>query len=253
MTSIPNKVTEGQEEQGSFLRRHGQKLVGAAFWLALIGGYWWYTNQNDMTVRDSAEQLAVFLTTSALGPVLYVVLYVIRPLIFFPATIITVIGGFLFGPVAGIIYTVIGSNSSAMLAYVVGHYFGRGLLDSEEGESLIARYAGRMRRNSFESVLIMRLLFLPYDLVHYVAGFLRVDWKAFLLATAIGSIPGTISFVLLGTSFGTLDSLLNGELSVNPLALGASVGLILGSLLISRLVRRREQQRRKADADGVVD
>lgn len=252
MTTISGEEQMLEKEDPSFLRKHGQKLGAVFFWAVLLGLYWWYTSQNDMSVWDSAERLALFLTTSGFGPVLYVGLYVLRPLIFFPATVITVIGGFLFGPVAGIIYTVIGSNSSAMLAYVVGHYFGRGLLDSEEGENLLERYAGRMRRNSFESVLIMRLLFLPYDLVHYVAGFLGVDWKAFLLATAIGSIPGTISFVLLGTSFGTLDSLLNGELSINPVALGLSVALIVVSLVISRLLRRRERQR-KADGGGVVD
>lgn len=49
--------------------------------------------------------------------------------------------------------------------------------------------------NSFETVLIMRFIFLPYDLVNYLAGILRIDLKAFILATLLGSIPGTIAFV----------------------------------------------------------
>jgi uncharacterized membrane protein YdjX (TVP38/TMEM64 family) len=127
-----------------------------------------------------------------------------------------------------------------MLAYGVGRYFGQGMLDAEQSSGLIQKYARQMRENSFEAVLIMRLIFLPYDLVHYIAGFLKIDWRAFLLATIIGSIPGTISIVLLGASFGTLDELLTGEISLNPTALVISVALIVVSIAISRLLKRRE-------------
>ena len=46
-----------------------------------------------------------------------------------------------------------------------------------------------------------RLLFLPFDPVNYISGFLKVDVKAFLLATAIGILPGTAVFVYAGTAF----------------------------------------------------
>ncbi len=226
-------------EKTSFWRAHGVKLIALLFWISLIGGYWLYARANDLSVTDSIRQLADLLTGTAWGPVIYIIIYVLRPLIFFPATLVTVLSGFLFGPI-GILYTILGSNSSALLAFFVGQYFGKGLLDSEETAGLMQRYAQRMRQNSFETVLLMRLLFLPYDLVHYVAGFLRIDWKAFILATIIGSVPGTISFVLLGTSFGTLDELLRGNLQVNPWALGLSIALIIGSIALSRFLKRRE-------------
>jgi uncharacterized membrane protein YdjX (TVP38/TMEM64 family) len=98
-----------------------------------------------------------------------------------------------------------------------------------------------MRRNSFETVLIMRFIFLPYDLVNYLAGFLRIDWKAYLLATALGSIPGTVSFVLFGASF---DGDFSGGLpSVDPRALAASVTIFLISIGLSRYFKSREKRR----------
>ncbi len=105
---------------------------------------------------------------------------------------------------------------------------------------LIQKYTKRMRQNSFETVLIMRLLFLPYDLVNYAAGFLKIKWQPFILATAIGSIPGTISFVLFGSSFGTLDELVAGDVQVNPVTLALSIALILVSIGLSRFIKRRE-------------
>ena len=222
-----------------WLRKHGAKLVALLFWVAVVGGYYLYARQNGLTLDDAVTSIADFLTNSIYGPLLYILLYALRPLFFFPATILTLLGGFLFGPI-GIIYTIIGSNASAMVAYGVGRYFGEGMLEGEDDAGVIQRYAQRMRDNSFETVLLMRLVFLPYDLVNYAAGFLRIDWKAFLAATAIGSLPGTVSFVLLGASFGTLDELLAGNIQVNPVTLVISVVIIGISLILSRVIKRRE-------------
>lgn len=233
-------VSSTMDKKKSFWQTHGTKLVALAFWLALLGGYWWYARANALTPAESLQLLATFLTGSVLGGLAYVVIYVLRPLLFFPATLLTLLGGFLFGPILGIFYTIIGSNGSALAAYFVARFLGQDLLQDKEGsQGFISRYARQMRDNSFETVLLMRLIFLPYDLVHYVAGFLRIDWRAFILATAIGSVPGTISFVLLGSSFGTLDELAAGQVSVNPWALGLSIVLIVGSLIVSRILRRR--------------
>ncbi|MFQ5561079.1 MAG: hypothetical protein ACE5FU_10915, partial [Nitrospinota bacterium] len=40
------------------------------------------------------------------GPVLYILLYAIRPVIFFPALFLTILSGALFGLWGGIVYTV---------------------------------------------------------------------------------------------------------------------------------------------------
>jgi uncharacterized membrane protein YdjX (TVP38/TMEM64 family) len=233
-------VSSAMDERKSFWQAHGAKLVALAFWLVLLGGYWWYARANALTPAESLQPLGAFLTGSVVGGLVYVLVYVLRPLIFFPATLLTLLGGFLFGPVWGVIYVVVGSNGSALAAYFVARFFGQDLLlEKEDSQGFINRYARQMRDNSFETVLIMRLIFLPYDLVHYVAGFLRIDWRAFILATAIGSIPGTISFVLLGSSFGTLEELAAGQVQVNPWALGLSIVLIVGSLIMSRILRRR--------------
>lgn len=228
-----------REEQNSFLQQHGTKLLALLFWGVLVGGYYLYANANDLTLADSLQLIVDFLTASLLGPVFYMVIYAIRPLIFFPATILTLLGGFLFGPI-GIVWTIIGSNASALVAYTVGRYFGTGVLEGEEETNVIQKYTKRMRQNSFETVLIMRLLFLPYDLVNYAAGFLKIKWQPFILATAIGSIPGTISFVLFGSSFGTLDELVAGDVQVNPVTLALSIALILVSIGLSRFIKRRE-------------
>jgi len=171
----------------------------------------------------------------------YIGVYLARPVVLFPASILTVVGGLLFGPVAGVLVVVVAANASAMLAYGIGRLLGRapGRDDSadEAEQSLARRWSGRMRDNSFETVLIMRLLFLPYDLVNYLSGILRLAWLPFLVATALGSLPGTVSFVLLGASLDDLDDGLGG---IDPVTLGASLTIFVVSLLVARLLRRRQ-------------
>lgn len=237
-----NKVIDANLKEPSlpgWWRRHGTKVATLGFWVLVVGGYYLYARQNDLTFNDAVVTVADFLTDSVYGPLLYMVLYALRPLFFFPATILTLLGGFLFGPI-GIIYTIIGSNASAMVAYSIGRYFGGDFLARDKHSGIINRYARRMRENSFETVLIMHLVFLPYELVNYAAGFMQINWKAFLAGTAIGSVAATISIVLLGASFGTAEELLAGEIRLNPVMLLSSFLLIGGSIALSRFIQRRQ-------------
>ena len=168
---------------------------------------------------------------------MYIGIYTLRPVVLFPATLLTLAGGALFGAVWGIVYTIIGANLGATLAYFIGYFFGQNALESDaEDAGRLQRWTQRMRENSFETVLTMRFIFLPYDLVNYLAGFLRINYGAFIFATILGSLPGTLSFVLLGASTG-----LNAEGGgFNPWVLVASVVIFVASLTLSRLLKRRK-------------
>nr|MBA2344559.1 hypothetical protein [Rubrobacter sp.] len=93
--------------------------------------------------------------------------------------------------------------------------------------------------NGFETVLLMCLVYAPLDLVGMMAGFLRIRWKSFALATALGLIPATLSWVLFGASIET--DLTGGRPEINPLMLLASLVLLAGSLSLSRYLRRRNR------------
>jgi len=52
----------------------------------------------------------------------------------------------------------------------------------------------------------------------------------------------TISVVMMGASFGTIEELLAGDVHINSTTLITSVLLIVGSVAISRYLRKREEQ-----------
>jgi uncharacterized membrane protein YdjX (TVP38/TMEM64 family) len=250
----PGSVSDTNGETtmpASFLSRHWQKLAAAGLWLAMIGGAYAYINANNLSLGEALQQL-IRLMQTPIGPLIYLLLYAIRPLLFFSAIVLTVSAGAIFGPVLGVIYTVIAANTSATIAYMLGRFFGNDVIDESKSEGLVQSYAGRMRRNSFETILIMRFIFLPYDLVNYLAGFLKIRYTPFILATILGSIPGTITFVLAGAAV-SLDSILVGDFrpEFNPWSLFASAVIFVASLAFSRYLKQRETRRDAATAtDG---
>ncbi|MEM7133718.1 MAG: TVP38/TMEM64 family protein [Chloroflexota bacterium] len=235
-------TTEGNQKihaLSAALSRHRQKLAVLTFWAILVATYLSYTSANGLTPLAALRQILNLTQNSDFGPLLFITIFTIRPLIFFSAVLLTIVGGFLFGPFWGALYAILGSNASALAAYVIGRYFGAGFIKTDDNRNgIMQRYAKRMHENSFETVLIMRFVFLPFDLVNYLGGLLRLDWKAFLLATAIGSVPGILSFTLFGAS---IDSLDGGLPNVDWTTLIAGIFLLMISLLVSRYVKNRER------------
>ena len=231
----------------SFLQQHGQKIVAALFWLILIGGYTYYYQTNHLTTETAILEI-VDLLSSPWGPLIYIFIYTVRPLIFFSAAVLTIASGSIFGAGSyinlglAVLYTVVGSNLSATVAYLVGHFFGEGLIkEAKEGDAtVVQRYAERMRKNSFETILIMRFIFLPYDLVNYLAGILRINWKSFIFATILGSIPGTIAFVSFGASIDVKQLARGDTPEFDPWVLLFGGIILIVSILISRFFKRRE-------------
>ena len=227
-------------EKSSFStkRKNTIRIVALIFWLMVFASYQIFAIRNDLSPAQVVQSLLQFMVGSFWGPLVFILVYSIRPLVLFPSSLLTLAGGFLFGPVMGIAYTIIASNISATIAFFIGRYFGEGLIKSDSTSSLIQKYARRMREASFETVIVMRFIFLPYDLVNYLAGFLGIRWLPFILASILGSIPGTISFVLAGASVEYFDG---GFPRLNPTTLAISFFIFISSLLLSRIFRKKER------------
>jgi uncharacterized membrane protein YdjX (TVP38/TMEM64 family) len=232
-------LSAGQERRSSTVVWLQRGAV-AAIWISVIVAWQIHQSSNGLSATETAQRFIDTVGASWWGVFAYVLVYLARPIVLFPASILTIVGGILFGPVVGVLVVVIAANASAMIAYGVGRLLGRppGAHDeTDDTTSFVRRWSNRMREHSFETVLIMRLLFLPYDLVNYVSGILRLRWLPFLLATALGSLPGTVSFVLLGASIDRVDEGLGG---IDPAILVASVVIFVVSLVLARLLRRRQ-------------
>ncbi len=178
------------------------KLILFLCWMAIfiVLGLVFY--KQGITLSDLHMATKSFIEDSGMwGPIIYIMIYSFRSLVFFPASLLTAMAGLLFGPLIGIFSTVIGENISANISFMVGRYFGHGVL-KRLGTNIkwIPLMECQIRENGFISVLTMRLIYLPFDLVGYGSGACEIKHKDFALATAIGTIPGLVTFVYLGSA-----------------------------------------------------
>jgi uncharacterized membrane protein YdjX (TVP38/TMEM64 family) len=136
------------------------------------------------------------------GPVVYIAMYSIRPLLLFPAIILTLAGGLAFGPWWGTFYVVVGGAMGACLCFAIAR-----LLGSKKSQKYIGKYSqlqlfeNQLEVNGFRTILLMRLVpIFPYDPVSYLAGLSKIRFQDYALATIIGMIPGAFAYNVLGYS-----------------------------------------------------
>ena len=223
-------------------KRYRRRLVVLLVWLGLIVLYWQGTRESAPTLADKVRLLASYFTLGGWGPLLYIVVYIVQPLVFFPSFVMTIAGGLLYGPVWGMIYTIVGANGAASLSYLTGRLLGADVEEWVDSNDTIAYYLDGLRTNTFETILTLSLLHAPFDLVNYLSGVLRLRWRPFALATAIGTIPGGLPFILFGDSLGSIDALTAGRPEIDWWMLALSLVVAAVAFLASWVLRRRNAQ-----------
>ncbi len=188
-----------------------------------------------VTPLDIIRTVGGKLSRSAFGPLYFLLLFCLRPFVFFPATAMCIAGGAVFGTWWGIFYTVLGANLGACLAYALGRLVASETGKTEESAYGLQKYLEGLRHEPFFTTLNLRLLLFPYDILNFAGGFLRLRFWPFLAGTVVGATPGMVAMVLFGASTGFAREMPE----LDPTLLGLSVCLFLGSLGLSRWMKGR--------------
>lgn len=219
----------------NFSIKNYKKIFGG-IWLVLliILVVWitWYLRAHVMSLKDLLLMIredlkSVLMDHMVVAPLVYIVIYVIRPLVFFPTSILTPLSSIVFGPFLGWIYTFIGENIAASVAFLVARYFGGDLVSRFKKLQLIDT---ELREHGLRTVIFLRLVPLfPFDVVNFGLGLTSVRWRTYIIGTAIGVLPGLTAYIFLGAS------LLSGMYIVPTIVI-----FVLLSLLATYLRKRNK-------------
>jgi pyruvate/2-oxoglutarate dehydrogenase complex dihydrolipoamide dehydrogenase (E3) component/uncharacterized membrane protein YdjX (TVP38/TMEM64 family) len=215
------------------------KIILASVWIAALWYLYSWQQMNGVTPTETAFGIFDFIALTAWGPIIYVVAYAVRPLTFFPGTVLTILSGVVFGFYTGILLTIIAANISAAIAYGVGRFFGK---DLKLEDGFIGNWVTALRENTFTAMLTMRLIFLPFDGVSYFAGILKTKFVPYLTATFLGTLLGIATFVAIGASLDVESFRQNGITAdvIDIRFIITSVTIFVASLVTSRLMKRRK-------------
>ncbi|MEO3874737.1 TVP38/TMEM64 family protein [Nonomuraea sp. B12E4] len=145
----------------------------------------------------------------ALGPWFPLVFFVAHALVTvaLPRTPFALSAGFLFGPVMGVAIAISATTVSAALAFLLVRAIGRDAVTPRLTHPAVAEINRRLARRGWLAVGSLRLIGpVPFPLVNFCAGVSSIRFLPFLIATAIGVVPGTIAVVILGDALtGRID------------------------------------------------
>lgn len=178
------------------------------------------------------------------GPLLYIGVYILRPLILFPAGVLSATAGVIWGPWIGFLYLQVAANLSSTLEFLIARYFARSAIQRYlKGKFL--RLDEKIERHGFLTVLLIRLIpNVAWDVQNLSLGLSGVKFRHYFLATLIGIMPGSFAFVFFGASL--IKVLFNPK---NFWIIGVAI-LIFGTIYFLQKFLRKSPLSNKSQSSG---
>lgn len=167
-------------------------LVWRREWLVWL----WQLYSGDSMVQV-AEYLRGFgIWTPIVSLLLMMAQTVVAPL---PGSLIAAANGVVFGIWWGTLLSWLGGLLGGSLAFVLARWLGRDAVARLLRGAQLDATKQLGEREGFWVVLVARLVpLVSFDLISYLAGLSTMSYPQFLLATAIGMLPGTFAWTVLG-------------------------------------------------------
>ncbi|WP_339240107.1 TVP38/TMEM64 family protein [Bacillus sp. FSL P4-0322] len=174
-------------------------------WLLFLGigifaaALWWLNKQHlQLAPKDVKNWVLQF---GMLAPFVFLFLSLFRPFVLVPITVFSLAAGLAFGSVLGTIYALIGATAGATGSFMIASTFRAKKKETESNSRKLKAVTSRIQEHGFLYILLLRIAPIHFDFVSYAAAASRANYRAFVTATFLGLIPGTIALNVLSSSF----------------------------------------------------
>lgn len=169
----------------------------------------------------------------ALAPIIYMLFYTLAPALFLPGLPITIVGGILFGPFWGVVYTITSATAGACIAFLISRYIARGWIEEKLRSPRWRQLDEGVEKHGWKIVAFTRLIPLfPFNLLNYAFGLTKITFLHYAIATFLCMLPACIAFIVFSSS---LLDLVRGRISPTFII---GLGLILLISIAPALYKR---------------
>lgn len=180
----------------------------------------------------------------ALGPMVFIVGYVVAAVVGIPGSLLTLAAGAIFGLGAGVAYVFVGATLGATAAFLVARYVARGFVERRlAGNARFRALDHAIAQNGRKIVFLLRLSpIFPFSLLNYALGLSQVRLLDYVVAS-VGMLPGTVLYVYYGKLAGDVAAVAGSSAPTRDagyytvLALGL-LATIAVTTLVTRVARR---------------
>ncbi len=165
------------------------------------------------------------------APLAVIVLMIVHSFIPFPAEIVAICAGAVFGTITGAALVWVGAMAGAVLSFWLARRLGRDWLRARLSPERAARLDRFTEDRGAMALLIARFVpLIAFNLINYAAGLTRVRLTTFAWTTALGILPLTLLSTWLGTRMKDMSW---------PLLLAVSAGAVTVTWAGHAMAQRR--------------
>ena len=178
------------------------------------------------SIKEKQTDLAMYYqNNSVLVSFVFAFIYISVTAFSLPiSTILTLLGGALFGFVHGLIIISFSSTIGATLAFLMARNLFRDWVQKNHGVYLTKINKGFEKEGAFYLFALRLVPIFPFFLVNLVSSLLPIKTWTFYWVSQVGMLAGTVVYVFAGTQLGKLTSL-SGILSPKLLFTFTVLGL----------------------------
>ena len=190
-------------------------------------------------IKDKEQLKTLIESFGILAPLSYILLYCIVTVTTISTLPLSLAGGVLFGPVYGIIYTMIGASLGMMSSFLIARYIAKDFIERKFSNLQIFKKINEGVKKDGPFILaVTRLLpIFPFGIQNYLYGLTSINFFKYTVFSIIFILPGTSVFVLLA-----------GAISAGNTKDAAKISLIaslifLALTIITRVIQNKIKNR----------
>jgi uncharacterized membrane protein YdjX (TVP38/TMEM64 family) len=194
-----------------------------------------------------AELRDLIHSLGAIGPIVFILIYVGATVAALPGLAITIAAGTIFGSVVGVIVVSIGSTIGASLAFLIARYFARDATEKWlSSRQTFKKIDNLTQQHGAIIVAIVRLVPLfPFNLVNYGLGLTNVRFWTYVIWSWLCMLPGTILYVV-GTD-AVIQAIVSKRVPWTLVSIVIGVAILL--VMLVRVARRRLLEEKKSESN----
>ncbi len=171
------------------------------------------------------------------GWIAFVLIYIAATVLFLPASLLTLLGGFLFGPVIGTLLNLTGATIGSSIAFLIARFTDGGWIRSKAGNK-IGSLMDKVDEEGWRAIAFVRLVPLfPFNLLNYALGLSKIPFVQYLLTSIICMAPATAAYTFFGHTFGLAFS--SDDAPLLPY-FAAGLVLIAVMIIVTRMITKRK-------------
>ena len=170
-------------------------------WILIIWLSIWFYRTSGLSFSEFLFMIYSFLQDNIILWILtFLAIYLLRPLLFLPATPFEFVAAVVYWAWA-ILIIILSLSVSLTVNYLIGRrskkYVEYGLQDSP----LLKSFRKYMKWETFTNVLFLRLMPFPFDIGSFLCGVFRLKFSVYLIASLLWALPSSIIVFTAGLSF----------------------------------------------------